>query len=204
MRSSSGVSSITLTVVSMNFCGIPMWVRTNALLRRSFSCSFGTASIIALIASRTSRAIRSWLVSFGDGMVSDSGCRMKAAAEPGPHLSGAATLEGSSQSLPAGTFGPLLQREAYRAYLDYLAEREANEPSDAVRSALATEQVKVSVEQRVCIPQTTMLVLETEWDYQRFGLDRRALASILTIDAGGVGTLAAATHTRRQQVPRDP
>jgi tetratricopeptide (TPR) repeat protein len=34
-----------------------------------------------------------------------------------------------------------------------------------------------------------MLVLESEWDYQRFGLDRRALASILTVDAGGIGVI---------------
>jgi tetratricopeptide (TPR) repeat protein len=91
--------------------------------------------------------------------------------------------------LDATTFAPLLEREAYRAYLEYLAGREANETSDAVRRALATEQVKISIEQRVVIPRTTMLVLETEWDYQRFGLDRRALAQILTIDAGGIGRL---------------
>ncbi|MDP9194789.1 MAG: hypothetical protein M3P06_24105 [Acidobacteriota bacterium] len=118
--------------------------------------------------------------------------------------------------LDATTFAPLLEREAYRAYLEYLARREANETSDAVRRALATEQVKISIEQRVVIPRTTMLVLETEWDYQRFGLDRRALAQILTIDAGGIGRLdrpkmtftppppdsrkfVAETQTRRRQ-----
>ncbi|HYO75009.1 MAG TPA: VIT domain-containing protein, partial [Thermoanaerobaculia bacterium] len=83
-------------------------------------------------------------------------------------------------------YAPLLEREAYRAYLQYLAEREAAEPSDAVRRALGTEQVRISIEQRVVIPRTTLLVLETEWDYQRFGIDRRALADILTIDAGGI------------------
>jgi len=114
--------------------------------------------------------------------------QMKPASDPSPHISGV-TSEAAAQSLPSGTFGPLLEREAYRAYLDYLGEREANEPSDAVRKALATEQVKVSVERRVVIPRTTMLVLESEWDYQRFGLDRRALASILTIDAGGIGVI---------------
>ena len=114
--------------------------------------------------------------------------RMKPAGEPSPRLNGTA-IDRSSQSLPAGPFGPLLEREGYRAYLDYLAEREANEPSEAVRNALATEQVKVSIERRVVIPRTTMLVLESEWDYQRFGLDRRALASILTIDAGGIGVI---------------
>lgn len=97
--------------------------------------------------------------------------------------------DGSSVRLDASTFAPLLEREAHRAHLDYLAEREANESSDSVRRALAGEQVRISVEQRVVIPRTTMLVLETEWDYQRFGLDRRALAAILTIEAGGIGRL---------------
>jgi tetratricopeptide (TPR) repeat protein len=98
-------------------------------------------------------------------------------------------LSGRGARLDAATFAPLLEREAYRAYLEYLAGREANETSDAVRRALAAEQVKISIAQRVVIPRTTMLVLETEWDYQRFGLDRRALAQILTIDAGGIGRL---------------
>jgi tetratricopeptide (TPR) repeat protein len=98
----------------------------------------------------------------------------------------------------ASTFAPLLEREAYRAYLEYLAEREANETSDAVRRALATEQVRISVEQRVVIPRTTMLVLESEWDYQRFGLDRRALADILTIEAGGIGRV----NRQRADVPQ--
>jgi tetratricopeptide (TPR) repeat protein len=91
--------------------------------------------------------------------------------------------------LAAATFAPLLEREAYRAYLEYLGQREASETSDAVRRALATEQVKISIEQRVVIPRTTMLVLESEWDYQRFAIDRRALAEILTIDAGGIGRI---------------
>src|SRR5205085_2514928 len=104
--------------------------------------------------------------------------RMKAVSDPAPRINGK-SMEVAAQSLPAGAFAPLLEREGYRAYLDYLAEREAAEPSAAVREALATEQVKISVERRVVIPRTTMLVLESEWDYQRFGLDRRALASIL-------------------------
>ncbi len=104
--------------------------------------------------------------------------KLKAGREP----NGARTLD-------SNTFAPLLEREAYRAYLEYLAQREASETSDAVRRALASEQVRISTEQRVVIPRTTMLVLESEWDYQRFGLDRRALAAILTIEAGGIGRI---------------
>jgi tetratricopeptide (TPR) repeat protein len=96
---------------------------------------------------------------------------------------------GNASALESKTFAPLLEREAYRAYLEYLAQREANEPAEAVRRALATEQVRISTEQRVVIPRTTMLVLENEWEYQRWGLDRRALAAILTIEAGGIGRI---------------
>lgn len=98
-------------------------------------------------------------------------------------------IRGDVTSLDSSTFGPLLEREAYRAYLEHLAKREAGETEDAVRRALAAEQVRISIEQRVVIPRTTMLVLETEWDFQRFGLDRRALAQILTIEAGGIGRM---------------
>ncbi len=111
--------------------------------------------------------------------------KVKAGAEP--RLKVGSSEVSSATRIDASTFGPLLEREAYRAYLDYLGEREAGEPSEAVRRALAAEQVRLSVEQRVVTPRTTMLVLESEWDYQRFNLDRRALAAILTIDAGGIG-----------------
>jgi len=113
--------------------------------------------------------------------------KLKAGREPGV---------GRASTLDSKTFAPLLEREAYRAYLEYLAEREAGETSDAVRRALASEQVRISTEQRVVIPRTTMLVLESEWDYQRFGLDRRALAAILTIEAGGIGRI---DRSREQQ-----
>jgi tetratricopeptide (TPR) repeat protein len=119
--------------------------------------------------------------------------KVRVASEPRVTLGGMTAL--STSSLDAQTFSPLLEREAYREYLDYLAMREASEPSEAVRTALASEQVKISTEQRVVIPRTTMLVLESEWDYQRFGLDRRALAAILTIGAGGIERLDRRTNT---------
>lgn len=107
--------------------------------------------------------------------------KVKAGREP--------QIEGRAISLDTSTFGPLLQREAHRVYLQYLAEREAAETSESIRRAIAAEQVRISIEQRVVIPRTTMLVLESEFEYQRFGLDRRALAAILTIDAGGIGRM---------------
>jgi tetratricopeptide (TPR) repeat protein len=110
--------------------------------------------------------------------------RTRSGVQPQVGAGGVSSMQTSS--LRTSTFGPLLEREAYRAYLEYLAGREAAEPSEAIRRALASEQVRISIEQRVVIPRTTMLVLENEWEYQRWGLDRRALAEILTIDASGI------------------
>lgn len=119
--------------------------------------------------------------------------RMKALSDPAAVLkrNGRAVVsaDGSAKPLPAGAFEPLLEREAYRAYLAHLAAREAGESDAAVKSALATEQVKVSIERRIMIPSTTLLVLESEADYRRFGLERRALASILTVGATGIERL---------------
>ena len=109
----------------------------------------------------------------------------KSRSEAAPQWS-AATGGAVLTSLVTSTFEPLLEREAHRAYLDYLAGREAAESSEAVRRALGAEQVRISVEQRVVIPRTTMLVLENEGEYQRWGIDRRALAAILTVGAGGI------------------
>ena len=110
--------------------------------------------------------------------------RSRAGAEPQISAGGVGRIDATG--LTSSTFEPLLEREAYRAYLEYLEEREAVEPNEAIRRALGTEAVRVSIEQRVLIPRTTMLVLENEWEYQRWGLDRRALAAILTIDAAGI------------------
>lgn len=91
-------------------------------------------------------------------------------------------------SLPPD-FSPLLEREAYRAYLAHLSARLATEADRALQKALETEKVRVSIENRILIPETTLLVLETEEDYRRFGLDRRALSSILTIGLRGIARL---------------
>ncbi len=99
-------------------------------------------------------------------------------------------MSASATRLDAATFAPLLEREAYRAYLEYLAAREAKETiRGGAPRAGARAGESFSIEQRVVIPRTTMLVLESEWDYQRFGLNRRALAAILTIEAGGIGRI---------------
>ena len=129
--------------------------------------------------------------------------RSRGAAGPQINIAGVGRLQATT--LTSSTFEPLLEREAYRAYLEYLAEREAAEPNDAIRRALGTEAVRVSIEQRVVIPRTTMLVLENEWEYQRWGLDRRGLSAILTVDAGGIARIDRSRNVPavRRDVPRE-
>jgi tetratricopeptide (TPR) repeat protein len=49
--------------------------------------------------------------------------------------------------------------------------------------------VALSVKNRVLSPYTALLVLETEADYARFQIDRRALADILTVEKGRLSLL---------------
>lgn len=96
---------------------------------------------------------------------------------------------GAALRLDEDLFGPLLVREFYRAHLERLQEDERHADGPAARQRLAAEQVRLSIEHRVMVPRTTMLVLETEADYDRFGLERTALAQILTVGPRGIERL---------------
>lgn len=94
---------------------------------------------------------------------------------------------------------PLLEREWAQARIGRLLHlRETSHADDLdLRQALTLEVTELSVEHRVLTPFTALLVLETEADYARFGLDRRALADILTVGPGGLD-VAARTGSRAQ------
>jgi tetratricopeptide (TPR) repeat protein len=87
---------------------------------------------------------------------------------------------------------PLLERAWVQARIDRLVHlREtAGAGDEDLRKALGLQIAELSVKHRVLSPFTAMLVLETEWDYARYGLDRRALADILTVGPGGLDVLA--------------
>jgi tetratricopeptide (TPR) repeat protein len=104
------------------------------------------------------------------------------------------TLAGRPAALgePAPTERHLLERAWAQARIERLLHlRESDLGNDPdMRRALGLQVVEVSVKHRVLSPFTSMLVLETEHDYARFGLDRRALADILTVGTGGLDVLA--------------
>jgi len=86
---------------------------------------------------------------------------------------------------------PLLERAWVRARIARLLEmRDAPEKLPALErdmaDALKKQAIELSVRYRVLCPFTSLLVLETEQDYARFGIERRGLADILTVDGGGI------------------
>jgi tetratricopeptide (TPR) repeat protein len=121
-------------------------------------------------------------------------------------LAGAAVGVGVAAVLDAEP--ALLQRAWVQARIDRLLRlRETDFADDAdVRQALQREATGLSVEHRVLSPFTAFLVLETEWDYQRYGLDRRARADILTVGAAGLEVLARSSSppatTARSAAPK--
>jgi len=86
----------------------------------------------------------------------------------------------------------LLQREWVRARLDKLLDMEDNAQDKDIKNAFHNEIINLSVKRRVMSPYTSLLVLETEADYQRYKIDRKGLADILTIDVDGITVIKRA------------
>jgi hypothetical protein len=101
---------------------------------------------------------------------------------------------------------PLLERAWAQARIERLLHlREtASAGDDDLRRALGLEIVEVSVRNRVLSPFTAMLVLESTYDYQRFGLDQHSLADILTVGPGGLDVLARSRPPATSQSPSAP
>ncbi len=97
---------------------------------------------------------------------------------------------------------PLLERAWAQARIEALLDRQdrvADGPGQ--KQQIREEIIALSVKHRVLSPYTALLVLETEADYARFHIDRKALADILTVQDGrltlmhrGPETLAVAMN----------
>ena len=102
------------------------------------------------------------------------------------------TVDGKSVAVGDGDIAraerAMLERAAAHAEIASLtASRDALPPADSKRrEQLKQRIVSISTSKRVLSPFTGLLVLETAADYARFGIDRRALADILTIGDGGL------------------
>ncbi|MDH3972873.1 MAG: VIT domain-containing protein [Deltaproteobacteria bacterium] len=80
----------------------------------------------------------------------------------------------------------LLNREWVRARIDRLLYSEEKAEDRDIKSAIHNRIIKLSIKERVLSRYTAMLVLETEMDYERYQIDRRALAHILTVGVDGI------------------
>jgi hypothetical protein len=101
---------------------------------------------------------------------------------------------------------PLLERAVVNAHLHMLDAERAKSPAKA--QAISARIVALSTKFRVLCDDTALLVLETEDDYARFHIDRRALSDILTVGQSGIEVMSrkALPHVaqvERQQQPRD-
>lgn len=95
-------------------------------------------------------------------------------------------------------FAPLLERQGIRAWLSHLKGEEAEATSGDQLDALRAEQVALSTRHRVLCPYTSLLLLNFEEDYERYGIDRSALAEVLVVGEHGVALAerpAEALHT---------
>ena len=99
---------------------------------------------------------------------------------------------------------PLLERAWVGARIKLLEHRSAEGDPD-LRAAFRQQAIKLSVDKRVLSPWTALLVLERESDYARYGIDRKALADILTVSADGVAVAQARTGATPPPIaPRPP
>ena len=112
--------------------------------------------------------------------------------------------------LLAPTPRPLLERAWVRARIARIIDqRDTIAAKDRdLAAALKKQAIELSIQSRVLCPFTSLLVLETEQDYARFGIERRALADILTVGPSGVTLLhrveiAAPSGEARWSVAQD-
>lgn len=101
---------------------------------------------------------------------------------------------------------PLLARAHAQARITDLQAQRAALTADQTerRKELAERIVTLSTRHRVLSDLTALLVLETEADYARFGIDRRALADILVVGPSGVDTLRRVEPARPEPEPPEP
>jgi len=105
---------------------------------------------------------------------------------------------------PLVTYGvarPLLERAWVGARIKRLMyQRDTMAAQDAdLREALKHQIIDLSTKFRVLSDFTALLVLETEADYARFKIDRRALTDIMTVGSSGIELL-----NRKNQLAMDP
>lgn len=116
-------------------------------------------------------------------------------------LSGAGNQALPTLEAPA----PLLQRAFARAKIEALTTtlKGSAHLSAEQRAEREREIVQLSMGQRVLSDYTALLVLESERDYRRFGIEQNALTSILHVGVEGIELLDRKAKGGVQQIARE-
>lgn len=93
--------------------------------------------------------------------------------------------EGTPVVAPAAN-GALLAREVVRARLELLEAKRQLAANASAAASMKNDIVKLSEENRIMCSHTALLVLETNEDYKRFGINQQTLKPILVVEADGV------------------
>lgn len=105
-----------------------------------------------------------------------------------------ATIGDTLVSVPDGQLTSvdtaLLERAWTKARIAALEAKLDQADGPPQRAELSRQIVQLSTRHRVLCSLTALLVLESEADYARFSIDRRALADILVVESGQVRRLA--------------
>lgn len=99
---------------------------------------------------------------------------------------------------------PLLERAWARARIAQLEEQLDRADGVPEKQKLKDAIVDVSIKSRVLSSLTALLVLETEDDYARFKIDRRALVDVLTVKDGKVARVKRGPETLVAKAPPPP
>ena len=94
---------------------------------------------------------------------------------------GDASVPTTSRRLPAAQ-RPLLERAWAKAKIESLMAKHDRADGKPAKDKLEAEIVRLSSTHRVLSAFTALLILETADDYARYGLDRKALSDILTVE----------------------
>ena len=107
---------------------------------------------------------------------------------------------GPAASAPA----PLLRRAWAEARIARTQAALENAKSDGEKKELKEQIVALSTRHRVLSSETALLILETEADYARYGIDRKALADVLVVDDRGLGLVQRSDIVARAAAPTPP
>ncbi|MEM6992156.1 MAG: AgmX/PglI C-terminal domain-containing protein, partial [Myxococcota bacterium] len=96
---------------------------------------------------------------------------------------------------------PLVERAVATARVAELGEELARQKDPAAAQDVRKRLLKLALSQRILTDHTALLVLESEAEYRRYGIDRSALTDILTVGPGGVDLLRRGTGPTGRALP---